>query len=77
MDNPCLQTTYNSSLGLMGPLPLANETWTNFKLTFDGTCMMPELNSYGKGGPLGQGLQQAIVLNAAMNATSTSVATAG
>ncbi|KAL3134878.1 hypothetical protein ABBQ32_007844 [Trebouxia sp. C0010 RCD-2024] len=38
-----------------GDMPLNNETYTNFHLTFNGTCSSPALTSYGQKGVYGIG----------------------
>jgi hypothetical protein len=43
-----MQVTY-SGVGA----PLSNDTWTNFGLTFNGTCQSSYLTSYGSKGLLG------------------------
>ena len=45
-----VQVTY-SGVGA----PLSNDTWTNFGLTFNGTCQSSYLTSYGSKGLLGFG----------------------
>ena len=45
-----MQVTY-SGVGA----PLSNDTWTNFGLTFNGTCQSNYLTSYGSKGLLGSG----------------------
>lgn len=36
-------------------IPSSNQTYTNFHLTFNGTCTSPSLTSYGQNGIFGTG----------------------
>ena len=55
-----------------GNMPMSNQTYTNFHLTFNGTCNSPALTSYGQNGVYGIGSHGFSMPNA-----SSSVATAG
>ena len=53
-----LQADFNFTEAGTTP-PGANDTWTNFVLTFNGTCASDYLTEYGSNGPLGRGLSLA------------------
>ena len=77
-----LQADFNFTEAGTTP-PGANDTWTEFVVTFNGTCASDYLTGYGNNGPLGRGLSlvdESGIESNYVNATmfsSGSVATAG
>lgn len=77
-----LQADFNFTEAGTTP-PGADDTWTDFVLTFNGTSASDFLTEYGSNGPLGRGLSlvddsgiESKYVNATMMSPS-SVATAG